>query len=471
MLNETGDSPHLITERDALGFDFRSAFELDIHTLQTSFKLARARSSVEGLQAAVELYRGDFLDGFSLDDAPDFDDWMRLQRETWHQRMSTVLNRLSQLHFDAGEMADAIETTTRWVTHEPLNEVGYQRLMQVHFAVGDRNAALSAYETCRNRLAKELRAQPEPETKALAERIRAKAPPRHASSPTLGTPQTMPPLSTLASVPLIGRAAEYGRLIEAFHAAMLGQTQVVLLTGEAGIGKTRLANEFLGWAAAHDADVLQGRAFEMGGQLPYQALVDALRGRVERENAPEDLLSDTWLAELSRLLPELRDRYPDLPLPTADEATARIRLFESVARLLQALAEREPIVLIIDDMHWADIATLDILHYAGRRWQESKTPLLLLVSLRAGTLLREPALGSWLASLEHDLHTTSLTIGPLVSADTGTRRLGRKRHRAGWPVALWRNAWQAVLYNGNAQGLTRTRLAGAAPPGRWELGD
>ncbi len=99
----------------------------------------------------------------------------------------------------------------------------------------------------------------------------------------------------------------------------------MLLTGEAGIGKTRLAIEFLGWAAAHGADVLQGRAFETGGQVPYQALVEALRSRVEQENAPEDLLSDTWLAELSRLLPELRDRYPDLPSPARDEATARIR--------------------------------------------------------------------------------------------------------------------------------------------------
>ena len=87
------------------------------------------------------------------------------------------------------------------------------------------------------------------------------------------------------------------------------------MVGEAGIGKTRLAREWVAWAAAQGALVLSGQAFEMGGRLPYQPLVEALRPRLEAENAPEDLLEDLWLAELSRLLPELRVRYPDLPLP------------------------------------------------------------------------------------------------------------------------------------------------------------
>jgi predicted ATPase len=117
--------------------------------------------------------------------------------------------------------------------------------------------------------------------------------------------------------------------------------------GEAGIGKTRLASEFVAWAAAQGAEVLRGHAFELGRRLPYQPLVEALRTRLEAENAPEDLLEDLWLAELSRLLPELRLRYPDLPAPTQDEISGKLRLFEAGARLLLALAQRAPVVLLL----------------------------------------------------------------------------------------------------------------------------
>jgi len=79
----------------------------------------------------------------------------------------------------------------------------------------------------------------------------------------------------------------------------------------------------------------------------------------EAEQAPEVLLSATWLSELSRILPELHDRYPHLPVSLGDETTARIRLFEAATRLLQALCERAPLVLFLDDVQWADAASLD----------------------------------------------------------------------------------------------------------------
>src|SRR2546423_12224681 len=107
----------------------------------------------------------------------------------------------------------------------------------------------------------------------------------------------------------------------------------------------------------------------MGGRLPYQPLVHALSRHLEAEPMPEALLSATWLSELSRILPELRERYPFLSEVPGDEMTARIRLFEAVTRLLQAFCERAPVVLSIDDVQWADTASLDVLHYAGQRWR------------------------------------------------------------------------------------------------------
>ncbi len=192
---------------------------------------------------------------------------------------------------------------------------------------------------------------------------------------------------------------------------------MVLLEGELGIGKTRLATEFLAWAQVEGADVLQGQAFESGGQLPYRPMIEALRPRIERENAPDDLLSDLWLAELTRLLPELCDRYPDLPAPTGDKSAARNRLFEAVARLGQALAAQAPLVLFIDDVQWADAASLDVLHYLARRFAESKTPALLLLTLRRGEKALRPTLAEWRTTIEHAVPLTHLLLGPLTAED------------------------------------------------------
>jgi tetratricopeptide (TPR) repeat protein len=166
--------------------------------------------------------------------------------------------------------------------------------------------------------------------------------------------------------PLVGRAAAFSQLVAHYQQARQRQPQAVLLMGEAGIGKTRLASEFMTWARAQGAEVLSGQAFEMGGRLPYQPLVEAVRPRLEEENAPEDLLDDPWLAELSRLLPELRVRYPDLPAPTQDELAAKLQLFEAVARLVDALARSALLVLLLDDLQWVDGASLDLLRYLGR---------------------------------------------------------------------------------------------------------
>ncbi len=173
--------------------------------------------------------------------------------------------------------------------------------------------------------------------------------------------------------------------------------------------------------------------------------MEALRSRLARENAPDDLLSDVWLTELSRLLPELRERYPDLLLPAGDEPTARIRLFEAVACLGQALTQRAPVVLFIDDLQWADAASLDVLHYAGRRWMESGVPLLLLLSLRAETVRPTQALATWLAGLERNIPVTSLLLGALTAEDTlhlvqglgGDVRSQRSREMASPGKAPW----------------------------------
>src|SRR2546430_4639922 len=217
---------------------------------------------------------------------------------------------------------------------------------------------------------------------------------------------------------LVGGAGACGQRVVSFRQVGRGQPQAGLLGGEAGIGKTRLASEFVAWARAQGAEVLSGHAFEMGGRLPYQPLIEALRTRLEAENAPEDLLDDLWLAELARLLPELRVRYPDLPAPTEDELTARGQLFEAVARLVDALARRAPLVLLLDDLQWADGASLDLLRYLGYAWSRHGSRVLLLGTVRSEGLEFDAPLAAQLSDLGRDLPLTQVPLQPLSQAQT-----------------------------------------------------
>jgi predicted ATPase len=98
------------------------------------------------------------------------------------------------------------------------------------------------------------------------------------------------------------------------------------------------------------------------------------------------LLDDAWLAELTRILPELRERYPDLPIVSSDDPTARARLFEAIARLAEAISARHPLIWLMDDLQWADAETLELLHYLSRNWRKGKSPILLLILMRSEVL-------------------------------------------------------------------------------------
>src|SRR5579859_134263 len=422
-LHQSLDEPlsaHLAAERDSLALD-PSCAALELWNIQSV--LDEPRPALERLRSALALCRGEFLEGFSLSDCPDFDDWAGLQREIWHRRVGQLLGRLAERLAGGGQLTAAIETAARWVAHDPLNEAAHRRLIELHAANGDRASALVAYDACRAGLLRELNAEPSPETQALAQRVRAQAVgaprrPAPAESPA-GEPATAAPARPAADLPLLGRAAEQQALVGAFRLARQGRAQAVVIAGEPGIGKTRLAREFLAWAGTQGVIGLEGRAFEAGGQLAYQPIVEALRGRLELEAEPRRLLADTWWAELSRLLPELGERWPDLPPPrAAAEPESRTRLLEAVVRLGQALSAAATVVLFLDDLQWADPASLELLQYALRRWGSARVPVLLILTLRSEDLATTPALAEWLAGLSHDVALTQLSLGCLTLDDT-----------------------------------------------------
>jgi DNA-binding SARP family transcriptional activator/predicted ATPase len=418
---------HLLSEHDLLGLNPHTPLELDLDVVQQAYKQVQGlfmapseeqrAALVAHLQHALALVRGPFLDGFWLGEDAPFDEWVQQQQQQWQVRLQLLYDRLSSWQEAAGELEQVRATLTRWLALDPLQEEAYRRLMRVHLALGDAAAALQVYATCRARLAEELQVKPSADTVALAEHIRATQARRSGSPPARRAPAESRPLSELAA-PLVGRAAAYSQLVAHYQQARQGQPQAVLLVGEAGIGKTRLATEFVAWAHAQGAEVLSGQAFEMGGQLPYQPLVEALRPWLEEENAPEDLLDDPWLAELARLLPELRVRYPDLPAPTQDELAAKVRLFEAVARLVDALAQRAPLVLLLDDLHRVDGASLDLVRYLARYWKSHGSQVLLLGTVRSEGMELNPALVAGLADLQRDLPVTQVPLQALSEAET-----------------------------------------------------
>ena len=180
---------------------------------------------------------------------------------------------------------------------------------------------------------------------------------------------------------LVGRGAEMEQLQQHWAHAAQGRGHLVLLSGEPGIGKTRLALALMEQARSDGAVVLRGGCYEYEGATPYLPLVEAIREWVHRQS-DESLraaLGDN-AAELARLAPEIEARLgsqpPNPPLGPAEE---RLRLFDSVARFLDRIAQQSGLVLFLDDLHWADPGTLALLHYLLRALRES--PILLLAAI------------------------------------------------------------------------------------------
>lgn len=302
-----------------------------------------------------------------------FADWAASQREALAALSLRLLERLANLLEHRGDTSGAIAKLHAVLERDPTREAANRSLMRLCAQTGSRHQALRQYQVHRHALRTELGVDPDPETEALYHDLLSGAP--AGQGPESSTVSALPdPVRTLPSTAFVGRESACDLLAQAYSAAIGGSGQMALVSGEAGIGKSRMAAQFAWQAAERGAIVLWGTSYDQEGVLPYGPIVEALEGYL-REQPLEQRQS------LSGRYPELASLVPALPrvthTPRLPLESERSRLFAALINLLDEFShtspEARPLLLVLDDLHVADPDTIQWLHHlmrsiAGHPW-------------------------------------------------------------------------------------------------------
>ena len=312
------------------------------------------------LQPAADLYQGDLLEDFD-------EDWILAERERLRELYLQVLEMLAAALKATLRYERALGTVLQLISADPLRESAYQEAMRLYHYLGNPAAALKQFQLCQDVLEREFGLAPSPETRALAQAIALQAVPSsgaHLPAPQLASHSGLPGRQTLAALPLVGRAAERMRLLQWLQLDEPEPSHLVLVEGEAGVGKTRLLQEVAQDAQWHGATVVWGKASQFEGGRPLGPLLDALEAGLSplRVEQLQSLVEPLWLQVLEPLLPQLAAGLPSpVSLPALEAALARARLVEALGRLLAGWAQIVPLMVVIEDVQWAAPDALDTL--------------------------------------------------------------------------------------------------------------
>jgi predicted ATPase/DNA-binding SARP family transcriptional activator len=349
-----------------------------------------------------DLYRGELLPGY-------FDDWVLLARERLFHAYRDGLTHLLSAQKRLGDWSAAGLTANALLQLDPLAEESVAEAMQIALALKRPEVGLRHYDLYVDRLHQELETAPTPDLIALAQQLAGQERPRQVAAFT--DPAYQPPL--------IGREGERSLLLSALDQAQAGQGQIYLLEGAAGVGKSRLLETISADARWRGLLAGWGAAQEIQLDQPYHPLIQALADLLSplRAQQLQVLLDPIWLGVAARVLPVLSVWLPDLPAPPPlDPEPERVRLLEGLTRLILALGQLSPTVLVVDDLQWADSATLGALIYLARRVAES--PLLLILSYRGDEARANSSVWVSLAEIDRGARPQRLQLECISAQET-----------------------------------------------------
>ena len=401
---------------DALRVD-RSTVELTGQLECDAREFLRLASVDGGAALAIDVPR--FLTGLSIRNCKAFEEWADRKRAELATRFAGLLAARAREAMARRAWSDARQLAERWHRLDVLADEPIAVLVEAQYLGGDRSGALATYGRHVARLASDVARPPGRALTALAARIEHSPAPRATKRASENWYEHAPSFDAS----LVGRAREWDALKQIWEGIGSGDSRVALIEGEPGVGKTRLADDFLRWVTSRGGLVLRGRGYSARGSAPFGAIIEALRGTLDAPGLAG--VDGEWLAEVARVLPELRRRFSSLPDVNAKAPADGWRLFEGVAQVLMALSEDRPLAIMIDDLQWCDADSCGLLHFLVRRLADSQ--VLWCATFTVGEVERDaPAarLGRALRSMRGAAH---VTLAPLSPEDVWqlVRELGR----------------------------------------------
>lgn len=350
-----------------------------------------------------------FLDGFDIADAGEFSRWKDGQQARLVPAIKEALVVLIDRCRRTGDTRQIEQLADRMLSLDDLSEEAIRAKMEARAFAGDRLTALRIFETWKEKLAKEVEAIPSELVEGMAVRLRRRGWDRTTLNhiPTVMTDQWR-------GRPFVGRAAEYRVLYEIWEGIRRGAPGHAFILGDSGIGKTTLVERFTTASGLEGAVLSRVQSYDLEREIPYATLSNLVHGLLDQPGVsatPPEALS-----ELARTVPEVRQRFPSIPASEESQGeNARIRLTEAFQQLLLAITDEHPVILVLDDAHLADDASLAVVHLMMRRTQGQ--PIMVLLIARPGELVRSSRAGL-LRDTASVAGMRDIELGPLTDEES-----------------------------------------------------